>query len=194
MDCLLGIVGKDFVLTATDTSAARSITVMKKTEDKSRNLNKHIIMLYAGEPGDTVHFAEYVQRNVRFYEIKNGIELTPEAASKFTRRELANSLRSRKPYSVNLLLAGYNVKTEVPQLYWIDYLGSSVEIPFGAHGYGAYYCLSIMDRYHHPELTLDEAKVLIKKCIDELKTRFTMNLADFKIKVSDKDGIREITV
>ena len=41
---------------------------------------------------------------------------------------------------------------------------------------------------------MDEAKVLVKKCIDELKSRFIINLADFKIKVADKDGIREIVI
>ncbi|CAG8634488.1 3580_t:CDS:2, partial [Cetraspora pellucida] len=176
MEFLIGITGKDFVLTAADTSAARSITVMKSTEDKSRDLNKHNIMLYSGESGDTVTFAEYIQRNVRLYGIRNGIELTPKAAATFTRKELATSLRSR------------------PHLYWIDYLGSSTEVPFAAHGYGAYYCMSILDRYHHPDITLDEAKVLVKKCIDELKSRFVINLLDFKIKVTDQDGIREITI
>ncbi|GET01923.1 putative multicatalytic endopeptidase complex chain PRE1 [Rhizophagus clarus] len=172
MECLIGMVGKDFVLTAADTSAARSITVMKSTEDKSRDLNK----------------------NVRFYEIKNGIELTPKAAATFTRKELATSLRSRHPYAVNLLIAGYDVTALSSQLYWIDYLGSSVNVPFAAHGYGAYYTLSLLDRYHRPDISLDEAKVLVKKCIDELKSRFIINLADFKIKVTDKDGIREIEI
>ncbi|CAG8780885.1 12288_t:CDS:2, partial [Gigaspora rosea] len=194
MEFLIGITGKDFVLTASDTSAARSITVMKSNEDKSCDLNKHNIMLYAGEAGDTVNFAEYIQRNVRLYGIRNGIELTPKAAATFTRKELATSLRSRHPYQVFLLIAGYDITTSSPHLYWIDYLGSSAEVPFAAHGYGAYYCLSILDRYHHPNLTLDEAKGLIKKCIDELNNRFIVNLSDFKIKVTDQDGIREITI
>ncbi|CAG8700869.1 13197_t:CDS:2, partial [Racocetra fulgida] len=185
MEFLVGITGKDFVLTAADTSAARSITVMKSTEDKSRDLNKHNIMLYSGESGDTVNFAEYIQRNVRLYGIRNGIELTPKAAATFTRKQLA---------TIFLLIAGYDITTSKPHLYWIDYLGSSVEVPFAAHGYGSYYCMSILDRYHHPDITLDEAKVLVKKCIDELKSRFVINLLDFKIKVTDQDGIREITI
>jgi 20S proteasome subunit beta 4 len=99
MECLIGLVGKDFVLTASDTSALRSISVMKNDEDKSLDLNKHILMTYSGATGDTVHFSEYIQRNVRFYEIKNGIELTPKAAANFTRKELATSLRTRVWYS-----------------------------------------------------------------------------------------------
>ncbi|CAJ0907203.1 6636_t:CDS:2 [Entrophospora sp. SA101] len=182
MECLIGIVGKDFALTATDASSLRSITVLKSNEDKTRDLNKHVTMAYSGEPGDTINFAEYIQRNVRFYGIKNGIELTPKAAANFTRRELATSIRSRKPYAVNLLIAGFDITSSKPDLYWIDYFGTSTSVPFAAHGYGSYYCLSILDRYHHSELTLEEAKLLIKKCIDELKTRFIVNLGNFKIK------------
>ena len=33
-----------------------------------------------------------------------------------------------------------------PHLYWIDYLGTMVEVPFAAHGYGSYFTLSTFDR------------------------------------------------
>ena len=34
----------------------------------------------------------------------------------------------------------------VPKLFWIDYLGTMVEVPFAAHGYGSYFALSLLDR------------------------------------------------
>ena len=95
MECLFGITGNGFTLLAADTVSARSIVVMKGTEDKSRELNPHTVLLYSGEPGDTVSFAEYIQRNIKLYGIRNGIELSPKATATFTRRELADSLRSR---------------------------------------------------------------------------------------------------
>jgi len=98
MECLFGITGKDFALMAGDTVAARSIVVMKATEDKSRALTPHTVLFYTGEPGDTVTFAEFIQRNIRLYGIRNGIELSPKAAANYTRRELADSLRSKVQY------------------------------------------------------------------------------------------------
>lgn len=95
MECLFGITGNGFTLLSADTVSARSIVVMKGTEDKSRQLNAHTVLLYSGEPGDTVNFAEYIQRNIKLYGIRNGIELSPKATATFTRRELADSLRSR---------------------------------------------------------------------------------------------------
>ena len=96
--------------------------------------------------GDTVQFAEYVERNLRLYHIRNNYPLRPPSAASWIRRTLADSLRSRSPYSVNLLLCGYDTTTHTPHLYWMDYLGTLIEVPFGAHGYGSYFSLSLLDR------------------------------------------------
>ncbi|KAJ3299307.1 Proteasome subunit beta type-2 [Borealophlyctis nickersoniae] len=194
MEVLLGIVGKDFVLTAADRTCSRSIVVMKQGEDKSRDLNKNTIMLYTGEAGDTVQFAEYVQRNIQLYGIRNGVPLSPSAAASFTRRELAESLRSRNPYQVNLLIAGTDPTSGVPELHWLDYLGSSVKLNFAAHGYASYFTMSTMDRYWKEGLTVEEAKALLRKCIAELKVRFIANLPEFTVKIVDKDGIHETSL
>lgn len=96
MEALIGITGRDFVLLAADRLAARSIVVMKSSEDKIVPLNSHTCMAYSGEPGDTVNFAQYIQRNVQLYTIRNdGLQLSTKEAAHFARRELANSLRSR---------------------------------------------------------------------------------------------------
>ncbi|KAJ3184600.1 Proteasome subunit beta type-4 [Geranomyces variabilis] len=192
MEALFGITGKGFVLTASDTTMARSIVIMKHGEDKSRVLNKNTLMMYTGEAGDTVQFAEYVQRNVQLYGIRNGVPLSAHATASYTRRELAKALRTRNPYHVNLLIAGTDPKTETPELYWLDHMASMVKMPFAAQGYASYFCMSTMDRYWKPDMTLEEAKALMQKCIDELKIRFIASLPQFTIKIVDKDGIRDV--
>ncbi|KAI9017111.1 nucleophile aminohydrolase [Gaertneriomyces semiglobifer] len=194
MEALFGITGKDFVLVAADQTSARSIVVMKNTEDKTKDLNKNTVMLYTGEAGDTVQFGEYVQRNVQLYGFRNGIPLSTQAIASFTRKELAESLRSRNPYHVNLLIAGVSLDDGTPELYWLDYLASCVKMKFAAHGYAAYFCMSTMDRYWKPDMSLEEAIALLKKCIAELKTRFIASLPRFTVKVADKNGIREIEI
>ena len=96
--------------------------------------------------GDTVQFAEYVERNIRLYQIRHHYALRPSAAASWIRRSLAESLRSRHPYSVNLLVGGFDTAQETAHLYWIDYLGTSTPVPFAAHGYGSYFALSTFDR------------------------------------------------
>jgi len=95
MEALFGITGHDFVLVASDPLCVRSIVVMKHNEDKSRQLNRNAVMLFNGESGDTVQFAEYIQCNVKLFGIKNGIEMTPQAVAHFTRKELATALRTK---------------------------------------------------------------------------------------------------
>ncbi|KAL1924548.1 uncharacterized protein VTP21DRAFT_4202 [Calcarisporiella thermophila] len=192
MECLFALTGKDFVLVASDTSAARSITVMKSNEDKTRPLTDHAIMAFAGEPGDAVQFAEYVQKNLKLYALRNGIEPNPKAVASYTRREMADSLRSRNAYHVNLLIGGYDPRDQTAHLYWLDYLASSAKVPFAAHGYGAYYLLSLMDRYHRPDITLEEGKAILRKCVEELRRRFIINLPAFSVKLVDAEGIKEV--
>ena len=51
---------------------------------------------------------------------------------KFTIREtLAYGIRNG-PYQVNCLLAGFDENG--PQLYWVDYMGTSIKTSKGAHG------------------------------------------------------------
>lgn len=187
---------------------------MKGDEDKQKVISKHIVLTYSGEPGehatlpgpcangltsrvdvftgDTVQFAEYVERNLRLYGLRcaprstgkrwlndwgrNYVELLPASAAAWTRNQLATSLRSRNPYSVNVLMGGFDVAKSAPALYWIDYLGTLATVPYAAHGYGSYFCLSTMDRFHTPDMDLDQGLALLQRCIEELEKRFIVNL------------------
>ncbi|EJD41521.1 proteasome component Pre1 [Auricularia subglabra TFB-10046 SS5] len=192
MECSFALTGKGYVLIAADMTSARSIVKMKHDEDKVKPLSPHLLMTYSGEPGDTVQFAEYVERNLRLYQIRNHHALRPHSAASWIRRTLADSLRSRSPYSVNLLVGGYDTSEHQPHLYWIDYLGTMATVPFAAHGYGSYFALSLLDRYHNPDASLEEGIEVLKRCIDEVQKRLIVGLGKFKVRVVDKDGVREI--
>ncbi|RMX37294.1 hypothetical protein pdam_00008917 [Pocillopora damicornis] len=125
--------------------------------------------------------------------MKDGYELTPHAAANFTRRNLADALRSSSAYQVNLLLAGYD-DTEGPELYYMDWLASLQKIPFAAHGYGSFFSLSILDRYYKPGLSREEATELLKKCIEEVQRRFLVRLPDFFVRIVDKDGVHDVSI
>lgn len=89
-----------------------------------------------------------------------------------------------------MLIAGFDVKTNTPSIFWLDHLASLADVPFAAHGYGAYYCLSLLDRYHRPDITEEEGIKLLQKCVGELRSRMIINMPDFVAKVVNKDGIR----
>lgn len=52
-------------------------------------------MAIAGEPGDTTQFAEYIAKNIQLYKMRNTYELSSKEAARFTRRNLADALRSQ---------------------------------------------------------------------------------------------------
>jgi len=55
-----------------------------------------------------------------------------------------------------------------------------------------YYCLSILDKHHHPEITLEEGMKLLYMCADELKRRLPIDFKGLLVKVVKKDGIEDV--
>jgi len=188
----LGIQCKDFVLLAADGSIAFSIMVLKQDEEKISKLSDSIALAVTGESGDTVQFSEFISKNIQLYKMRNGYELSPSAAANFTRRKLAEALRSRNAYQVNLLMGGYDEVSGVPELYYIDYLATLAKVPYGAHGYGAFFSMSIMEQLYRPDMSEADALDLMKKCICEVQKRFLVNLPTFKCVLINKNGIKDM--
>lgn len=192
MDIILGIRVQDSVILATSKAVTRGISVLKDSDDKSRLLSPHTLMTFTGEAGDTVQFAEYIQANMQLYSIRENYELSPSAVSSYVRQELAKSIRSRKPYQVNVLIGGYDTKKEKPELYQIDYLGTKVDLPYAAHGHSGFYTFSLLDHHYRPDMTTTEGLELLKLCIAELQKRMPIDFKGVIVKIVDKDGVREV--
>ena len=192
MDIIMGIRVQDCVMLASSKAVTRGISVLKDSDDKTRVLSPHTLMSFTGEAGDTVQFAEYIQANMQLFAIRDNEEMSPQAVSSFVRHELATSIRSRKPYQVNVLIGGFNTKTNAPELYQIDYLGTKVELPYAAHGYTGFYTFSLLDRHYRPDMSEKEGLQLLKQCVDELQKRMPIDFKGVIVKVVDKDGIRVI--
>lgn len=52
-EVLLGITGKDFTIVAASKAAMRGATILKASDDKTKELNPYTLMAYSGEAGDT---------------------------------------------------------------------------------------------------------------------------------------------
>ena len=192
MECLIGIKCKDFVLLAHDNLGGRSVLVMKDDQDKMFKLTDKLGMVICGESGDTVYFGELIQKNIQLYKMRHGYELSPRSAANFTRHQLAEYLRSRTPYMVNSLIGGFDEQSKTTSLFYMDYLASLVEIPYAAHGYGAMFTLSLLDRHYREDLTQEEAEELLVKCILEVQKRLIINLPAFSYYFIDANGISQM--
>jgi len=147
-------------------------------------------MVGAGVAADTATFNEYIQKNLKLYELNNDIKMNTDSAASYIRNELATALR-KGPYQTNLLLAGYD-ENSGPSLHWMDYMASYSKVNFGAHGYCSSFVISVFDREWKHNCTLEEGLEICRKCIHELKTRFMISQPVFIIKVVDKDGTRVV--
>merc|ERR1712137_435806 len=162
----------------------------KSDADKVMELDSHKLMGYGGETGDYLNFCEYVQRNVALNELRTGYKMSTNAAVHFVRGELARALR-RGPYLTNLLIGGYD-KDAGASLHWRDYLGNMQKMNIGAHGYGSFFTLGLLDRYWEEGLSEERALGIIALCLKEMQTRFLISTPSFCVKVVDKDGIRRV--
>ena len=147
----------------------------------------------AGPAADRVHFLEYIEKNVVLYGLRAGHKLSTHATAQFTRNELAEALR-KGPYQVNLLIGGFDAGGVGPSLYFVDYLGAMHKVNTGAHGYASYFALSLFDRFYHRDCSLDEGLDVVKKVLEELRTRFLLKIGNIKVKIANAHGITEMNL
>ena len=191
MDCVFGIQGKDYILLAGDrASVSNSIIKLQDTDHKIMSLANSQMIACVGEAYDKKNFSKYIKANMENYYFQNGQRLTTDETAAYIRKELAEGIRS-SPHQCNCLIAGFD--SDGPKLYWLDYLGSYAKLLKAAHGYGAYFLYGLMDNYYKKNLSLKDGEMIIEKCINELKTRFSINMVDFDIFKITKDGIEDIS-
>lgn len=176
---------------ATSKAFTRGISILKATDDKTKILNDSNIMAITGESGDTTQFAEHISANVQLKGLRDGYEMRSSEIASFVRHQLASSLRSRRPYQVNVLIAGYE-ESKGGFLSMIDYIGTRCDLPYAAHGYAAFYTMSLLDHHYKEDLTLEEGLKLIKLCDEELNKRMPMDYKGLRLHIVDKNGIREL--
>lgn len=152
------------------------------------------MMAVGGEPGDTQQFAEFIEKNMKLYRFRNGFDMTPSAAAHYIQRNLADYLRSRTPYQVNLIICGVDITQDPPkpEVYYLDYLGTMAKVPYGIHGYSGFFATSVLDRSHRADMTVEEGVELLRKCVNEIQKRLLLNLPVFKVCIVDKNGIRDL--
>ena len=136
------------------------------------------------------NFGEFIERNIKWYEMRNGRTLDNEGIANFTRNTLAQSIR-RNPYLCFVIQAGYDAE-KGPSVYWMDYFGSLAKPNATAQGLCSYFLLSLFDRHWKKDMTLDEGLKLVEMCIEQLSKRYVISLQQFIVKIVDKDGIRQI--
>lgn len=197
MEFLIGLVGKGYVLVASDVLSVRSIMVLSSETSKLTLLSPSHILACVGETGEADRLKERLIAESSLATLRMGRPWTTHQTASFARSIVANSLRSRSPYGTQLLIAGVDRSEEAgaaPNLYWMDNLAALHKLPFAVHGYGAYFTYGLLDSKYHPDMTIEESISLIKAVIHELQTRFIIQLPRLSIKIIDHSGVRDVSL
>lgn len=193
METVLGVTFNDFVILAADRAENFSIIRFGEDSNKIYPLTSHIAMALSGEPGDTDQFSRFVQCNFELEKFRDdGWQVSLKRAFNWITWELAMDIRSSSPYAVFPLVGGYDLTEKQPKLYWIDYLGTGVEVTYGAHGYGEPFAIGFLDRYHKPDMTRELAIQLVKGALDAIQTRLIIGQNKFQMVIVDKDGVHDL--
>lgn len=81
---------------------------------------------------------------------------------------IGNKKKYFQPYQVNMLVAGHDKSIDKCELYFLDYFGTCMNLPFCAHGYGSNFVLSTMDRHYNESMSIEQAVKLLKRCMGEV--------------------------
>ena len=191
MDCIFGITGKDFVILAADKSVAQSIIKMQDDDKKIVSIGENQLLSCSGEVSTRKEFVKLAKANLNYNYYKYNNRLLTSEAANYTRSLVSESLRSRNPMQVASLIAG--VDDGKPCLYLIEQLGSIEKVTKGVLGYASYFLYGLMDDCYKSDFSLDEGKDCIRKCIQELKTRFLINIVNFDVFVITSNGVNDVS-
>merc|ERR1712039_635054 len=192
MEFLLGICGHDFVIVCSDSNAVNQIINMKDDDEKIIPIDRYQLLAVSGDAGDRAHLSELIIAHVKLHNFRNDVAFTTKSIANYTNHALSDALR-KKPYNTNLLIAGYD-EGQGPSLYYIDHLSTMHNMKAAGIGYGSCFVLSMLDKYWQPEITFEDALLIIKNGIDEVKKRFVVSPSKFVIKAVYEDGIKNIEI
>lgn len=144
-DCIFGIVGKDFVLIASDRSVSRSVLKIQDTDDKLTDITSYQVIGTSGEVSERKNFAKLVKGEGEYFFYRYNNRLNTSELANYTRNLLAEGLR-KHPIPVNCLIAGF--ENDQPELYWLDYLGTLQKVTRGCQGYCSYFLGGLLDNYY----------------------------------------------
>lgn len=188
MNSAFGFIGKNFALLVSDIIASKSLVNQKNDMDKIVEIGNKKMLIISGNSGDISNFVDFVQKTIQLYALKTGYSLSTHSVANFLKRELSQSFR-KGALTINLIIAGYDELVGI-SLYYLDYTGNLQRMNHCVQGYASLFISSILNRNYNPLLKIEDAVILLLKCILVLKKRFIINHSNFIVKIIDKKGSR----
>lgn len=160
---IIGLKYKDGIILGADRRMTAGGMIMSTTAEKIAKLRDHLAVAFAGTVSDVQLLVDSLKSNFSYFEKDRSRKITVQEASGFMGNQMKQHIRSASVGPVGFILAGYDTK---PGLYEIYGDGTLTEYStFVSQGSGSIFAIGTLENEFKENMNKDEALALVKKAI-----------------------------
>jgi proteasome beta subunit len=186
----IGLVCADGVVLASEKRFSYGYFVMSKTSKKVFKITDRIGAACAGLVGDMQILVKEAAAYLNLYSLEAGTPISVRATAKL----IGNLLFQNRlyPYITQIIIGG--IDEEGPKLFALDPLGSVIEDKYASVGTGAELAIGILEAEYKENLTIEEAKELVKKAVKAAVSRDAGSGNGIDLLIITRNGVKEETI
>mmetsp|Transcript_48886 Transcript_48886/g.116202 ORF Transcript_48886/g.116202 Transcript_48886/m.116202 type:complete len:241 (+) Transcript_48886:121-843(+) len=186
---VLGVKYAGGVLLAADTLASYGSQARYKDMNRLKKVGKYSLMGASGEMSDFQYLGKQLdEEDLQDFLHEDGCSKGPKEYASYIGRVMYNRRSKMNPLYMQLIIAGKK-GAEESMLGYVDHQGTTFEDNYVATGFGSHLAMPIMRKEWTPDMTLDQAKELLKKCLVVLWYRDCKAYCKIRFGYCDANGI-----
>jgi proteasome beta subunit len=182
----VGLIYRDGVLLASERKVSYGYFVMSKSARKVFKITDTIGAACAGLVADMQILTKEASAYANIYTYENDHPISVKATAKLIGSLLFQ--RRLMPYITQTIIGG--IDQDGPSLYVLDLLGSVLPDKYASVGSGTEISIGVLEDEYKDDMSLDEAKDLMKRAIKSALARDAASGGDVDLLIISKEGIK----
>ncbi len=184
----VGMIGRDFVVLATDRRATSGYFIASKRARKIAEIDRHVAVTIAGTVGDAQQLIDRLRAEAGLYRAEMDAPIPVRSLATLASLIL---FQNRPILVVQMLIGGVD-QEEGATLYSVDWLGTVTKEKYVATGSGTPFAIAIIEEEYREDLEEDDAIKLAVRAVRAAIQRDPGSGEGVDVAVVRKDGIRLI--
>eukprot|EP00931_Biecheleriopsis_adriatica_P007302 TRINITY_DN108604_c0_g1_i1.p1 TRINITY_DN108604_c0_g1~~TRINITY_DN108604_c0_g1_i1.p1 ORF type:complete len:260 (-),score=37.64 TRINITY_DN108604_c0_g1_i1:121-846(-) len=183
---VIGLKYNNGVIVAADTLASYGSEARYKEVCRMKQVGEYSLLGSSGEHSDFQYLGDQLDELAdEDWLYEDGCSMGPKEYSSYIGRVMYNRRSKMNPLYNQFVVVGKK-RDEPAHLMFVDHQGTAFEDNFVATGFGSYLAMPIIRNEWRADMSLDEAKSLVTKCLQVCFYRDCR--AYFKIQIGVCDG------
>jgi len=162
---VIGVKYNGGVLVAADTLASYGSQARYKNICRMKKVGQYSLLGASGEYSDFQYLGDLLDElDEEDWLNEDGCRMGPHEYSSYIGRVMYNRRSKFNPLYNQLVIVGKK-KDEPPMLSFVDHQGTAFQEDFIATGFGSMLAMPLLREQWRPDISLEEATELIKKCL-----------------------------